>query len=203
MNSRPTGDELQEKVLYDIIQYLPLDKLDLEDSNNINQLIRQAEKRKNLGESEKNAIAENLLAVKAILKDRSELGKAKISNMSWKDNDGDGKPDYSVYSMQAWTFESDDHIYVSFRVTPKGAWLYNGQAYGRDSDMWDTMSTIRDMLEIICPVVYTPSIPNNPIKDKVKKFHQMMNCKRKHWGYFANIDSSCQKAMSMCLIIYI
>lgn len=53
MNSRPTGDELQEKVLYDIIQYLPLDKLDLEDSNNINQIIRQAEKRKNLGESEK------------------------------------------------------------------------------------------------------------------------------------------------------
>lgn len=52
-NSRPTGDELQEKVLYDIIQYLPLDKLDLEDSNNINQIIRQAEKRKNLGESEK------------------------------------------------------------------------------------------------------------------------------------------------------
>lgn|GEM_PF-6588765 len=50
----------------------------------------------------------------------------------------------------------------------------NGQAYGRDSDMWDTMSTIvstiRDMLEIICPVVYTPSIPNNPIKDKVKKY---------------------------------
>ena len=81
-NSRPTGDELQEKVLYDIIQYLPLDKLDLEDSNNINQIIRQAEKRKNLGESEKNAIAENLPAVKAILKDRSELGKAKISNMS-------------------------------------------------------------------------------------------------------------------------
>jgi hypothetical protein len=52
--------------------------------------------------------------------------------------------------------------------------LDNGQAYGRDSDMWDTMSTIvstiRDMLEIICPVVYTPSIPNNPIKDKVKKY---------------------------------
>lgn len=45
-NSRPTGDELQEKVLYDIIQYLPLDKLDLEYSNNINQIIRQAEKRK-------------------------------------------------------------------------------------------------------------------------------------------------------------
>jgi hypothetical protein len=100
-NSRPTGDELQEKVLYDIIQYLPLDKLDLEYSNNINQIIRQAEKRKNLGESEKNAIAENLPKIKAILKDRPELGKAKISNMSWKDNDGDEKPDYSVYSMQA------------------------------------------------------------------------------------------------------
>lgn len=130
--------------------------------------------RKNPGESEKNAIAENLPKIKAILKDRPELGKAKISNMSWKDNDRDGKPDYSVYSMQACKFELDDHIYVYFRGTPKGAWLDNGQAYGRDSDIWDTMSTIvsttRDMLEIICPVVYTPSIPNNPIKDKVKKF---------------------------------
>ena len=52
--------------------------------------------RKNLGESEKNAIAENLPKIKAILKDRPELGKATISNMSWKDNDRDGKPDYSV-----------------------------------------------------------------------------------------------------------
>ena len=40
-NSRPTGDELQEKVLYDIIQYLPLDKLDLEYSNNINQIAKR------------------------------------------------------------------------------------------------------------------------------------------------------------------
>ena len=52
-NSRPTGDELQEKVLYDIIQYLPLDKLDLEYSNNINQIIRQAEKRKIQGSQKK------------------------------------------------------------------------------------------------------------------------------------------------------
>ena len=173
-NNIPSIDELQEKVLYDIIQYLPLNEINLRNGNNIDKCIELIESEKIMSEAGRNAIAENLPAVKAILKDRPELGKAKISNMSWKDNDGDGKPDYSVYSMQACTFELDDHIYVSFRGTPKGAWLDNGQAYGRDSDIWDTMSTIvsttRDMLEITCPVVYTPPIPNNPIKEKVKKF---------------------------------
>lgn len=173
-NNIISENELQEKILYDIIQYLPLSKMEIDKNLDINSIIKIIEQEADgLEEGYQNAIAENLPAVKAILKDRPELGKAKISNMSWKDNDGDGKPDYSVYSMQACTFESDDHIYVSFRGTPKGAWLDNGQAYGRDSDIWDTMSTIlsttRGILEITCPVVYTPPIPNNPIKGKVEK----------------------------------
>ena len=174
-NNIISENELQEKILYDIIQYLPLSKIEIDKNLDINSIIKIIEKEADgLEEHYQNAIAENLPKIKAILKDRPELGKATISNMSWKDNDGDGKPDYSVYSMQACTFELDDHVYVSFRGTPKGAWLDNGQAYGRDTDVWGTVATIfsttGDMLESICPVVYMPPIPNNPIKDKVEKF---------------------------------
>jgi hypothetical protein len=36
-----------------------------------------------LGESEQKVIEENFPAIEEILKDRPELGKAKISNMCW------------------------------------------------------------------------------------------------------------------------
>jgi len=39
-SNRPTDDELQEKALYDIIQYLPLDKLDISDFKNINDFLK-------------------------------------------------------------------------------------------------------------------------------------------------------------------
>ena len=94
-NNRPTEDELQEKVLYDIVQYLPLHSVYLKQGDIINII----EKADDLSTNEQKAIAENLPAGNVILKDRPELGKAKISNMSWKDNDGDWKPNYSVYSM--------------------------------------------------------------------------------------------------------
>ena len=119
-NIRPTDDELQEKALYDIIQYLPLDKVKIEDNSSINLIIEDIEKSSYiLGESAKEAIKENLPAIKAILKDRPELGKARISNMSWKDNDGDGKRDYDPEGMQACTFERDDQVYISFRGIPR------------------------------------------------------------------------------------
>ena len=110
-NIRPTDDELQEKALYDIIQYLPLDKVKIEDNSSINLIIEDIEKSSYiLGESAKEAIKENLPAIKAIIKDRPELGKAKISNMSWQDNDGDGNPDHNPKGMQACTFERDDQV---------------------------------------------------------------------------------------------
>ena len=94
-NNRPTEDELQEKALYDILQYLPLDEVELKDGYSINKCISIIERDKNLSETGKKAIKENLPAIKAIIKDRPELGKAKISNMSWQDNDGDGNPDHN------------------------------------------------------------------------------------------------------------
>ena len=113
-SNRPTDDELQEKALYDIIQYLPLDKLDISEFKNINDIVRLAKNKEKLlgkieskldeeGKSDKKAIEENLPAIEAILKDRPELGEARISNMSWKDNDGAGNNDHDPEGMQAWT----------------------------------------------------------------------------------------------------
>ena len=38
-SDRPTDKDLQEKALYDIIQYLPLDKLDIRDKYNIIDIV--------------------------------------------------------------------------------------------------------------------------------------------------------------------
>ena len=131
-NNRPTEDELQEKALYDILQYLPLDEVELKDGYSINQCISLIERDKNLSETGKKAIKENLPAIKAIIKDRPELGKAKISNMSWQDNDGDGNPDHNPEGMQACTFERDDQVYISFRGTPARSWIDNAKAFVKD-----------------------------------------------------------------------
>ena len=42
-NNIPLNDELQEKALYDIIQYLPLDKIDLKKGYSIDKIIERAE----------------------------------------------------------------------------------------------------------------------------------------------------------------
>lgn len=131
-NNRPTEDELQEKALYDILQYLPLDEVELKDGYSINKCISIIERDKNLSETGKKAIKENLPAIKAIIKDRPELGKAKISNMSWQDNDGDGNPDHNPEGMQACTFERDDQVYISFRGTPARSWIDNAKAFVKD-----------------------------------------------------------------------
>ena len=146
-SDRPTDKDLQEKALYDIIQYLPLDDLKIHDNDYIIDIVDNAvkkeiewekikssldkEERKEI-ESAQKAISENLPAIEAILKDRPELGKAKISNMSWKDNDGDGKMDHNPKGMQVCTFERDDQVYISFRGTPARSWIDNAKAFVED-----------------------------------------------------------------------
>ena len=111
---------------------MPLDEVELKDGYSINKCISIIERDKNLSETGKKAIKENLPAIKAIIKDRPELGKAKISNMSWQDNDGDGNPDHNPEGMQACTFERDDQVYISFRGTPARSWIDNAKAFVKD-----------------------------------------------------------------------
>lgn len=173
-SNRPTDDELQEKALYNIIQYLPLDKLDISDFKNINDIVRLAKNKEKLlgeiegkldkeGKSDKKAIEENLPAIKAILKDRPELGKAKISNMSWKDNDGDGKMDHNPKGMQVCTFERDDQVYISFRGTPARSWIDNAKAFVEDLEKSEVFFNI---------FTFTTSVVNPEsvvVSDRVKE----------------------------------
>ena len=92
-SERPTDKDLQEKALYDIIQYLPLDKLKIQENDDIIDIVDNAVKKEKEWdkikdslkkedrekiEAAQKAISENLPAIEAILKDRPELGKAKI-----------------------------------------------------------------------------------------------------------------------------
>ena len=146
-SDRPTDKDLQEKALYDIIQYLPLDSIDINNYDSIINIVNNTvkkgqewdkikgglnEKERKKIESRQKAIKENLPAIEAILKDRPELGKAKISNMSWKDNDGDKKKDHNPKGMQACTFERDEQVYISFRGTPARSWIDNAKAFVED-----------------------------------------------------------------------
>ena len=139
----------KKKALYDIIQYLPLDKLGIKDKYNIIDIVNQTvmkekewdkikdslkkDEREKIEAAQK-AIAENLPAIEAILKDRPELGKARISNMSWEDRDGDKQKDHDPEGMQACTFERDDQVYISFRGTPARSWIDNAKAFVEDLD---------------------------------------------------------------------
>ena len=138
---------LKKKALYDIIQYLPLDKLGIKDKYNIidivNQIVMKEKKwdkikdslkkeEKEKIEAAQKAIAKNLQAIEAILKERPELGEARISNMSWKDNDGAGNNDHYPEGMQACTFERDEQVYISFRGTPARSWIDNAKAFVKD-----------------------------------------------------------------------
>lgn len=131
--NRLTELELQEKALYDMVQYLPLPELNLQNGNSIKEIVKLAEKRMGLLDFVQDAISANLPTIRAILKDRPELGEAKISNMSWKDNNHDGKPDHPVVGIQACTFERENQVYIVFRGTPKRAWLDNGKALTPDN----------------------------------------------------------------------
>ena len=146
-SDRPTDEELQEKALYDIIQYLPLDSLDIYNNDSITNIVNNTVKKEQYWEKIKDslkkeekekieaaqkAIAENLPAIEAILKDRPELGEARISNMSWEDTDGDGNPEHDPEGMQACTFERDDQVYISFRGTPRKSWIDNAKAFVED-----------------------------------------------------------------------
>lgn len=148
-SERPTDKDLQEKALYDIIQYLPLDKLKIQENDDIIDIVDNAVKKeiewdkikdslkkeeRDKIEAAQKAISENLPAIEAILKDRPELGKARISNMSWEDKDGDNNPEYDPEGMQACTFERNDQVYISFRGTPRKSWIDNAKAFVEDLD---------------------------------------------------------------------
>ena len=170
IKNRPTEDDLQEKALYDILQYLPLDEVELKDGYSVSYCISIIERDKNLSESAQKAIAENLPAIEAILKDRPELGEAKISNMSWQDNDGDGNQDHNPKGMQACTFERNDQVYISFRGTPAKSWIDNAKAFVEDLEKSEVFLNIFKLTTggtNLAPVAILDGVKETIGRDKV------------------------------------
>ena len=121
---------------------MPLHSVYLKDGNTLNDIIKIIEKADDLSTDEQKAITENLPKIKAILKDRPELGKARISNMSWKDNGGDKQKDHNPEGMQACTFERNDQVYISFRGTPRKSWIDNAKAFVEDLDPYAVVANL-------------------------------------------------------------
>lgn len=180
-NNMPTDKELQEKALYDIVQYLPLDAMKLKNYDEINEIVMYAKDlEKELGgingklskedKSRKKAIEENLPAIEAILKDRPELGEATISNMSWQDNDGDGNQDHNPKGMQACTFERNDQVYISFRGTPAKSWIDNAKAFVEDLEKSEVFLNIFKLTTggtNLAPVAILDGVKETIGRDKV------------------------------------
>lgn len=119
-------DFLSEQLLYQLLLYLPLEKLELTEGEMVHEIVREAGI--HCGADSVEDI--NLQAITVILRQAPELGAVFIGNLSWGDYNQNGKADYPIKGMQACTFTNplDDTIFVVFRGTPPGAWLDNGKA---------------------------------------------------------------------------
>lgn len=127
-----TRQFLEEQVLYHILMYLPLEKLEIKDRQRLEEIMTAVETRYQegrLAESDKRLIGNFLPAIQGILKRRTDLSDVRIQNLSWLDYDWDGKKDYPPNGLLAATFVNvqADALFVTFRGTPRGAWLDNAK----------------------------------------------------------------------------
>lgn len=124
LNEYITAEFLLEQLLYQIVMYLPLEELGVEDGDTIADIVAWSEV-KEVSDTAK----EYLSCITVILEQRGNLGDNRIRNLSWLDYDGDGKKDHPPTGMVAAVFvnEGSGSLYVAFRGTPKGAWLDNAK----------------------------------------------------------------------------
>ena len=127
-NGYLSQDFLEEQEIYELIVYLPVTDMDLADNTTINNIVDNANKM--CEENKLKASKLNILkSIESIIKKNNDLGKSTMSNMSWKDNDDDGKQDHPANGMVACTFNSyqTGATFVTFRGTPDGAWVDNAK----------------------------------------------------------------------------
>jgi len=123
---------LEEQVLYQIFMYLPLERLEIKDRQRLEEIKAAADNRYqdgSLSESDKKTVGQHLPVIKKILERRTDLADVRIQNLSWLDYDWDGKKDYPPNGFLAATFVNTqaDALFVTFRGTPRGAWLDNAK----------------------------------------------------------------------------
>ena len=104
-NGYLSQDFLEEQEIYELIVYLPVTDMELADNTTINIIVDNANKMRE--ENKLKASELNILkSIESIIKENNDLGKSTILNMSWKDNNDDGKQDHPANGMVACTFNS-------------------------------------------------------------------------------------------------
>lgn len=127
-----TRQFLEEQVLYHILMYLPLERLKIKDRQRILEIKEALDSQYqdgSLSESDQKTVGQFLPVITKILDRRTELQDVRIQNLSWLDYDWDGKKDYPPNGLLAAIFVNvqADALFVTFRGTPRGAWLDNAK----------------------------------------------------------------------------
>lgn len=150
---------LEEQLVYQMLVYLPLQSLEIEQNSTVEFILATAKDNPELLGTDHTDI---IKGVDAILDRRPDIKNSVIDNMSWLDSDGDGKADHPPNGMEACTFNNKvtdpdtgevlkNDTFVTFRGTSGGAWIDNAkmiignlkhcrQTEGIDGTKWDYMS---------------------------------------------------------------
>lgn len=111
---------LYEQLLYQLLMYQSLDTYELHENQTIGEIVHLLQ---GCG------TGPGLKIIELILKRYPQLQYNTIENISWLDNDKNGKPDYPPDGLQVCTFwnQNTNICSVAFRGTPRGAWLDNAK----------------------------------------------------------------------------
>lgn len=94
------------EIFYNEVLYLPLNRLDLSDSADMETIIKGTRDLiptlKN--EEDQKALTKQVEYLEKMMEQNKDLKDVTISHMSWQDHDSDGKPDYPYGGMQAAVF---------------------------------------------------------------------------------------------------
>jgi len=117
------------EVFYNEVLYLPLDKIDVSDNANMEKVLESTKEYMSTLKSEKDkkALKEKVEYLEGMIEHHEDLKDVTISNMSWKDNDNNGKEDHPSKGMQAAVFTKGDEVNVVYRGTPNGSWIDNAE----------------------------------------------------------------------------
>jgi len=117
------------EVFYNEILYLPLDKIDINDNDNMKDVLKNAKRYMSTLKDGKDqeALKEQIEYLEGMMEHNEYLKDVTISNMSWKDYDNNGNEDYPSKGMQAAVFIKGDEVNVVYRGTPDGSWIDNAE----------------------------------------------------------------------------
>ena len=135
-NEYASEEFITNEVFYNEVLYLPLNKLDLSYTANMETIIKGSKELipTLITEEERQALKNQVEHIEGMIKNNSELKDVTISNMSWQDNDNDQKEDHHYGGMQAAVFTKGNEVNVVYRGTPDQSWIDNAEIIigGRD-----------------------------------------------------------------------